>query len=69
MFLGNPKDSVWEDWGTLRNLRGLTTPGPLRLLLQNDAWESGHKFLEEDFAEDFGACILLAPLKFHSESP
>ena len=21
MFLGNPKDSVWEDWGTLGNIR------------------------------------------------
>ena len=21
VFLGNPKDSVWEDWGTLGNLR------------------------------------------------
>ena len=21
MFLGNPEDSVWEDWGTLRNIR------------------------------------------------
>ena len=21
VFLGNPKDSVWEDWGTLGNIR------------------------------------------------
>ena len=26
MFLGNPKDSVWEDWGTLGNIR---EPPPL----------------------------------------
>ena len=24
--LENPKDSVWEDWGTLGNSRGNTTP-------------------------------------------
>ncbi len=23
---GNPKDSVWEDWGTLGKIRGITTP-------------------------------------------
>ena len=21
VFLGNPEDSVWEDWGTLGNIR------------------------------------------------
>ena len=21
VFLGNPRDSVWEDWGTLGNIR------------------------------------------------
>ena len=31
-YLGNPKDSVWEDWGTLGKIRGITTP-PLRILL------------------------------------
>ena len=25
VFLGNPKDSVWEDWGTLGKIRGITT--------------------------------------------
>ena len=29
---GNPKDSVWEDWGTLGKIRGITTP-PERILL------------------------------------
>ena len=24
--LGNPKDSVWEDWGTLGKIRGITNP-------------------------------------------
>ena len=45
VFLGNPKDSVWEDWGTLGKIRGITTPGPLRILLvntgtdgRNDSW-------------------------------
>ena len=28
VFLGNPKDSVWEDWGTLRKIRGITTRDP-----------------------------------------
>ena len=23
---GNVKDSVWEDWGTLGKIRGITTP-------------------------------------------
>ena len=23
--LGNPKDSVWEDWGTLGKIRGITS--------------------------------------------
>ena len=26
VFLGNPKDSGQEDWGTLGNIRGITTP-------------------------------------------
>ena len=26
---GNPKDSVWEDWGTLGKIRGITPP-PLK---------------------------------------
>ena len=26
MFLGNPKDSGREDWGTLGKIRGITTP-------------------------------------------
>ena len=26
VFLGNRKDSVWEDWGTLGKIRGITTP-------------------------------------------
>ena len=30
--LGNPKDSVWEDWGTLGKIRGITTPP--RILLK-----------------------------------
>ena len=30
VFLGNPKDSGREDWGTLGKIRGITTPGPLR---------------------------------------
>ena len=29
MFLGNPKDSVWEDWGTLGKIREITAP-PLK---------------------------------------
>ena len=29
VFLGNPKDSGREDWGTLGNIRGITTP-PLK---------------------------------------
>ena len=28
--LGNPEDSVWEDWGTLGKIRGITTPAPGR---------------------------------------
>ena len=24
--LGNPKDSVWEDWGTLGKVRGIDSP-------------------------------------------
>ena len=28
VFPGNPKDFVWEDWGTLGNIRGITTPPP-----------------------------------------
>ena len=28
MFLGNPEDSVWEDWGTLGKIRGITIPDP-----------------------------------------
>ena len=31
VFLGNLKDSVWEDWGTLGKIRGITTPS-LRIL-------------------------------------
>ena len=30
MFLENPEDS---DWGTLGKIRGIATPGPLRILL------------------------------------
>ena len=26
VFLGKRKDSVWEDWGTLGKIRGITTP-------------------------------------------
>ena len=26
MFLGKPKDSVWEDWGTLGKIREITPP-------------------------------------------
>ena len=32
---GNPKDSVWEDWGTLGKIRE-SQPPPLRILLSND---------------------------------
>ena len=28
VFLGNPEDSVWEDWGTLGKIRGITTRDP-----------------------------------------
>ena len=28
VFLGNPKDSVWEDWGTLGNIRETPPLGP-----------------------------------------
>ena len=28
VFLGNPKDSGREDWGTLGKIRGISTPGP-----------------------------------------
>ena len=24
--MGNPEDSVWEDWGTLGKIRGIATP-------------------------------------------
>ena len=45
VFLGNPKDSVWEDFsGTLGNIRnddrGITTP-PLRILLMMVDFSSG----------------------------
>ena len=33
VFLGNPEDSVWEDWGTLGKIKGITT-APNRILLQ-----------------------------------
>ena len=26
VFLGKPEDSVWEDWGILGKIRGITTP-------------------------------------------
>ena len=26
VFLGNPEDCVWEDWGTLGKIREITTP-------------------------------------------
>ncbi len=26
VFLGNPEDSAWEDWGTVGKIRGITTP-------------------------------------------
>ena len=26
VFLGNHEDSVWEHWGTLGKIRGITTP-------------------------------------------
>ena len=32
VFLNNPEDSVWEDWGTLGKIRGITTIS-LRILL------------------------------------
>ena len=28
VFLGNPEDSVWEDWGTLGKTRGITLKNP-----------------------------------------
>ena len=28
VFLGNPKDSVWEDWGSLGNIRETPPLGP-----------------------------------------
>ena len=33
MFLGSPKDSGREDWGTVGKIRGITTP-PLRVLFK-----------------------------------
>ena len=33
-----PKDSVWEDWGTLERIRGITT-SPLRILLYKCWWK------------------------------
>ena len=35
MLLGNPKDSVWEDWGTLGKIREITTP-PEEFVLPNN---------------------------------
>ncbi len=26
VFLGNTEDSIWEDWGTLGKIRGITNP-------------------------------------------
>ena len=40
MFLGNPENSVWEDWGTLRNIRddyGNHHPGTLKNPIMNRA--------------------------------
>ena len=28
-YLGNPKDSVWEDWGTLGKIKGINHHPPL----------------------------------------
>ena len=35
MFLGNPKDSVWKDWGNLRDLGGNWFHPPLKNPIQN----------------------------------
>ena len=34
LFLKNPKDSVWEDWGRLGKILGITSRGPLRIPLR-----------------------------------
>ena len=40
--LGNPKDSVWEDWGTEQGRLGESPPGTLdRILLTKEAKEAG----------------------------
>ena len=38
-----PKDSVWDHWGTLGKIRGITTP-PLRILLLEKEACPQHKF-------------------------
>ena len=38
MFLGNPKDSVWEDWGTLGNIREDWGESPPYLLRFGFQW-------------------------------
>ena len=56
MFLGNPKDSGWEDWGTLGKIRGIITPGPLRIQLLTDASTKKHtgQVGNADLMEDQG---------------
>ena len=41
---GNPEDSVWEDWGRLGKIRGITTPNPIMLHFLKDILEGigGH---------------------------
>ena len=41
MLLGKPKDSGREDWGTLGEIKGITTP-PLRILLNGQ--DTGGRF-------------------------
>ena len=40
VFLGNPKDSVWEDRGTLGKTRGITTPlkNPINVFCFLEIW-------------------------------
>ena len=70
IFVGDyPKDSVWEDWGALGKIRGITTPGPLRILhprklLKSNSWTAPQNSWMDwtgrrSFRTDFGS---LSPL-------
>ena len=48
VFLGNPKDSVWEDWGTLGNPLPLEPPGTLNNRLKEWPVGSVHNWELQD---------------------